>query len=562
MALVHRYHPARPAAPTDLRLDGNEGVGPPAELLERFGALTVEMVRRYPDARPLEALLASRLGVSPANVIVTAGADEGLDRLFRAVLAPEREVVLTAPTFELLEHYALLASATVVQVPWLADAFPVDRVLAATGTRTALVAVATPNNPTGRAASTEDLRRLSEGAPHALVLADLAYAEFADDDPTRAMLALPNVVVARTLSKAWGLAGLRLGYMVGPERVIGWLRAAGGPYSVAGPSLALAAARLLADDSDVHAYVSRVREERAKLSELLTELGAEVLPSQANFVLARFDRSSWVWEALAGLGIAVRIFPETPALEGYLRITCPGRAEEFERLAAALRTILAPEALLFDLDGVLADVSGSYRQAILDTTRSFGASLEPEDIERLKAAGDANNDWELAQRLLQERGVARSLHEVTNRFEAIYQGTEASPGLRRSERLLPDLKLLARLASRLPLGIVTGRPRADAERFLTESGIAGNVRVVVCMEDGPLKPDPAPVRAALRALGVSSAWMIGDTPDDIRAARAAGVLPLGVVAPGDRTEVMAEALQSAGAARILAHLNQLEEILP
>src|SRR6185369_5530609 len=157
------------------------------------------------------------------------------------------------------------------------------------------------------------------------------------------------------------------------------------------------------------------------------------LPSQANFVLARFVRSSWVWEALAGLGIAVRIFPETATLAGYLRITCPGRAQEFERLAAALRTILAPEALLFDLDGVLADVSGSYRQAILDTTLSFGASLAPGDIERMKAAGHANNDWELTQRLLAERGVTRTVQEVTDRFEAIYQGTESSPGLRRSE---------------------------------------------------------------------------------------------------------------------------------
>jgi HAD superfamily hydrolase (TIGR01548 family) len=269
-----------------------------------------------------------------------------------------------------------------------------------------------------------------------------------------------------------------------------------------------------------------------------------------------------VWEALAGLGIAVRIFSENPTLEGYLRITCPGRAEDFERLAATLRTILAPQALLFDLDGVLADVSGSYGQAILDTARSFGASLTPADIERMKAAGNANNDWELTQRLLEECGVTRSLREVTERFEAIYQGTEASPGLRRSERLVPERAWLSRLAARLPLGIVTGRPRADAERFLAESGIAGNVRVVVCMEDGPLKPDPAPVRAALRALGVSHAWMIGDTPDDVRAARAAGVLPLGIVAPGDRTDVMAEALRSAGAARVLPHLNQLEEILP
>ena len=562
MADVAEYNPSHPVAPIDLRLDGNEGVGPPQAFLDGFGALPVEIVRRYPDSKPVEELLATRLGVAAARVMVTAGADEGLDRLCRVALAPGREIVLTAPTFELLDHYAKLAGARIVHVPWLDGPFPVDAVLAAVVPETALLAVVTPNNPTGQIATAEDLRRLSAGAPRSLLLVDLAYAEFTDVDLTSAALALPNTIVARTLSKAWGLAGLRIGYMAGPERVIGWLRAAGGPYSVAGPSLALAGARLAEDDGDVRSFVSRVRDERARLCDLLGKLGARALPSQANFVLARFTSAPWVWQALAGLGIAVRIFPERAELEGYLRITCPGREEEFERLTSALRTILSPEALLFDLDGVLADVSGSYRKAILDTAHSFGARFEPADVVRLKAAGDANNDWELTRRLLCERDLTPSLEEVTARFEAVYQGSEEAPGLWRNERLLAERAWLSRLAARLPLGVVTGRPRRDAQRFLSESGIADLVRVVVAMEDSPPKPDPAPVRAALRALGVARAWMIGDTPDDIRAARAAGVLPLGIVAPGDQSEPMARVLAGAGAARVLDHLDQLEEVLP
>ncbi|HEV8480885.1 MAG TPA: TIGR01548 family HAD-type hydrolase [Candidatus Eisenbacteria bacterium] len=562
MSGVRAYAPARPEAPIDLHLDGNEGVGPPPSFLEELGPLPLDVVRLYPDAHALEALLAARLGVPTPCVMVTAGADEGLDRLCRVALAPGRDLVLTTPTFELLDHYALLAGASLVHVPWMEGPFPVESVIEATGPSTALIAVVTPNNPTGAAASAEDLRRLSAACPRALLLADLAYAEFADEDPTRTALELPNAIVARTLSKAWGLAGLRIGYMVGPERVIAWLRAAGGPYSVAGPSLTIAAARLVSDDADVRAYVDRVRRERNDLEQRIAGLRAKALPSQANFVLARFARPLWVWEALAGLGIAVRLFPERPALEGYLRITCPGQADGFERLVSALETILAPEALLFDLDGVLADVSGSYRRAILETALSFGATCEPADIERLKAKGDANNDWDLTRRLLQERALHFSLDEITERFEAIYQGTQTASGLWRSERLLAEPEHLSRLAARLPLAVVTGRPRRDAERFLATSGIAELVRVVVCMEDGPLKPDPAPVRAALRAMKVSRAWMIGDTPDDVRAARAAGVLPLGIVAPGDRAEIMTPALRAAGATRVLTSLAQLEEILP
>jgi phosphoglycolate phosphatase-like HAD superfamily hydrolase len=122
--------------------------------------------------------------------------------------------------------------------------------------------------------------------------------------------------------------------------------------------------------------------------------------------------------------------------------------------------------------------------------------------------------------------------------------------------------LLEAVARKLPIGIVTGRPRADAVRFLERHGIAGMVSALVCMEDAPLKPDPAPVRLALDRLGVRRAWMVGDSPDDMTAARAAGVVPIGIVAPGDRLDAVAPALFGAGAARVLEELRTLEDLLP
>ena len=177
-------------------------------------------------------------------------------------------------------------------------------------------------------------------------------------------------------------------------------------------------------------------------------------------------------------------------------------------------------------------------------------------------AGDANNDWVLTQRFMAGQGVDVALDDVIKAYQEVYLGTSTSPGLRESERLLVARDVLASLADRLPLAIVTGRPREEAEWFLEREGLTDLFQAVVCMEDGPLKPDPAPVRAATSRLGVGRACMIGDTPDDIRAAARAGTVPIGVVAPGPDPGASAVALREAGAATVLAAIDDLMELLP
>ena len=177
--------------------------------------------------------------------------------------------------------------------------------------------------------------------------------------------------------------------------------------------------------------------------------------------------------------------------------------------------------------------------------------------------GDANNDWIVSQRLLSHRGIETSLAEVTQRFEQIYQGDSRTPGLHQTERMIPSFSLLSELCQRLPSAIVTGRPRKDAEAFLTRFGLKELFSAVIVMEDAPLKPNPAPVKLALSRLNVKRAWMIGDTVDDVRAARQSAVIPLGVSAPADPAPNRARSqLLAAGAARVLVDLDDLLELLP
>jgi histidinol-phosphate aminotransferase len=535
--------------PLALKLDSNEGALPPVALLEALARLDPEALRRYPDASALEATLAGRIGVSADRVIVTAGADDAIDRVCRAYLRAGRTMLLAEPTFEMFDHFAQLAGGALVRVPWPRGAFPLAAFRARLDEDPAVIAIVSPNNPTGATISAEDVRHLAQAAPAALVLLDHVYVEYADEDLTARVIDLPNVVVLRTLSKAWGLAGCRVGYAVGSPGVVAALRGAGAPYAVAAPSVALALRQLAVGEASLRAHVGCVREERTALGALLTALGLEPLPSQGNFILVECGTlASFLTAALAALGVVVRTFPGRPGLSSALRITLPGDATAFARLAAALETVLAPEALLFDMDGVLADVQHSQRASIATTAQSFGVPVTSAQVSAAIRTGDAANDWIVTRRLIEGGGRQATLEDVTARFQSLYMS------LREREVLIPSPSVLERLAARRPLAIVTGRPRAEAQWFLGRAGIAHLFGVVVAMEDAPSKPNPAPVRLALERLGVRRAWMVGDTPDDMHAAVGAGVLPLAVAAPGDEAP--------AGGARVLGELTELLELIP
>jgi len=220
-----------------------------------------------------------------------------------------------------------------------------------------------------------------------------------------------------------------------------------------------------------------------------------------------------------------------------------------------------PRAIIFDIDDTLVDTTLSYRGAIIATAARFGVAVTLEDIAQIKADGDANNDWVVTQTFLLRSGIRVSLDEVTARFEQLYQGTPDRPGLRMQEALLIDPADLAWFGGRFRLGIVTGRPRKDALVFLERFRIAHLFGSLVTMDDGPLKPSPDPVRSAMAQLDAATAWMVGDTPDDIRSAVAAGAVGVGVIAPSDNPPTARRALLDAGAALVLDSVRELRGVL-
>jgi len=196
--------------------------------------------------------------------------------------------------------------------------------------------------------------------------------------------------------------------------------------------------------------------------------------------------------------------------------------------------------LIMDMDGVLAEVSKSYRAAIEKTCHLYGATSVTQDtITQWKIRGNANDDWKLSHALILDDPNGRkdvTLEQVTETFEKFYQGDGETPGLCTLETLIPLKETLSELRRRSHpgVGIVTGRPRKDCMTFLQLHGLQDMIDATYCMEDGPSKPDPFPMRRCCELLGVEpspTVVLVGDTPDDITAAVSAGCSSVAVVTP-------------------------------
>lgn len=348
---------------TQLRLDANEGPAPAApfaaSLRAAFDAQLAIVARRYPTiTRDLETDLAASLGISPDRVIITAGADEALWRLCNAFLQPGRTAITADPTFEMIPRYIQFSGARHLGVPWdpwtANGEFPLDAfagAITASATSGAVAFLVSPNNPTGVAAPRSVLRSAANLAQRSgsMLVFDRAYGEFADDDPFAESLTLPAVVTVGTFSKAWGLAGLRVGYAIVPQSRPDWadaLRTAGSVFSISGVSAALARAALRPDSGGreaMAAHVAAVRTSRSQLASALAALAVRTPPPQGNFVFAQFGRprAHQVADRLAAANIIVKRFPATSPLADCLRITAPADHSELSQLVAALQRAVA-----------------------------------------------------------------------------------------------------------------------------------------------------------------------------------------------------------------------------
>lgn len=303
---------------------------------------------RYPDPQPavLVARLAELYGTQADQVLVGRGSDEGIDLLVRAFCSAGKDAILIfPPTFGMYAVCAHVQGAEVVEAPLRHDfSLDVDGVLAAVAPSVKLVFLCTPNNPTGASVPRADILRLAAAlAGRALLIVDEAYVEFVDPDGVFGSVAgsigsLENLVVLRTLSKAWALAGVRIGTLLADASVVALLRKLMPPYPLPTPCVE-AALHALASESRKRCAerIARLRDERARMCAALTKLACvrEVLPSQANFLAVRFHAADDALAALLDADVLVRDVRRYPMLGDALRTTI-GTHEENEQVLAIL----------------------------------------------------------------------------------------------------------------------------------------------------------------------------------------------------------------------------------
>lgn len=331
------YRSARRLYQRGTFFDANENAfGSAAEITGYRG------LNRYPDpsSRELRDELAAYLGVDAANVCVTNGSDEAIDLLIRIFVNPDETVAIVEPTYGMYRVAADTAGVGVIPFRFQTD-FTLDSeaLMKNLPGSAKILFLCSPNNPTGATIPLDDMRKICARFG-GIVAVDEAYIEFSSQ-PSLAgeVAAIKNLVVLRTFSKAWGLAGMRLGYAVASTEIAAYLDKVKPPYNVnrVSQSLALAALR---DDSTMKQMLQSMRLEKKQLANELKTLGFEIFPSDTNFLLVKYPEASRMARELAvENGLIVRDFGNTPLLEDCVRITVGTPKENAELISALQKRI-------------------------------------------------------------------------------------------------------------------------------------------------------------------------------------------------------------------------------
>ncbi|MBI5227558.1 histidinol-phosphate transaminase [Candidatus Micrarchaeota archaeon] len=519
-----------PILEVPIKLNQNESpYNLPKEVLDEFTkrlASTNFNVYNEGSSEGIRQRLAKKFNTTQDQIIVGCGIDEIFYYVLMAFVNPGDKIVRPIPSFGMYEICSQISGATDYPVK-LDENFNLTEQFVNETKNAKITFICRPNNPTGNSWSKATIEEIIQGTS-GLVLIDEAYADFAEEDCSD-LLKYDNVILLRTFSKAGSFAGGRLGFAISSEKVIDYLNRVRLPWNVSIMSQILG--ELILDYDEIFSdRIATIKNDRAVL---LAELGkiTKVYPTDCNFFLFETDNPIKVYQKLISLGILIRNISSYPMLGKCLRASVGTSKENAKFVKALQQAISEVDAVIFDVDGVLIDVSKSYREAIIRTVKEFsGKDISDNSISKLKEIPGFNDDWDcsyaLSKGITDPKKVDRNssvYQQMKNYFQKQYLGE-----LIQKEKPLLDLKILEDLSERgMKFGVVTGRPREEALIALRSSGITPKYikeECIIAKEDAPEKPSPEPLFLAKKKLGAKNPIYVGDTSSDKLAAERAGML--------------------------------------
>jgi histidinol-phosphate aminotransferase len=534
-----------------IRLDFNENT---AGFPEVYGDISPDLML-YPEYSQFLAAYSRMLGLPQERILLTNGSDEGLFTISFTFIEPQEEAALTAkPTFALIPYYLKLVQSKLVEVPFTSDfQYDLPAIEAALQTGIKLAMFASPDNPTGATLPIETIRQWCSIYPSTLFVIDEAYAEYTAQTVLPLTAEFENLLVTRTFSKAWGMAGLRLGAVIGNPVLIDALTRVRSPYSV--NSLAVTTAtRLLQERETVLANARATMERKHWTLDKVESRGYSIIPGNANFFLMKIGIQAKAFaEFFRKWGILVRDQSSRPELAGMVRISV-GTQKEMEHFISVLKEFRTRQVLLFDMDGTLVDTSKSFDATVATLVEKYsGQPMAEEDLQALRAEGGFNDDWDATVELLHRRGVSKTYAEIAQEAAKLYLSLAPQ-----TETWLMEPDQLSRLSARYRLGVVTGRCRGEFDPIWKER-FEPLFELVICQDDcdgAAKKPSPDLLHAALKQLQAEGGLYIGNSVDDMQAALAAGLRAVGVT-----TTMTAERLREAGAEIVMHSPDELGGLL-
>jgi histidinol-phosphate aminotransferase len=555
------------------RLDFNENTLGFKHLLQEGD--DIDRLTCYPEYQAFIDALAKHLGVPPECVMLTNGSDEALDVIPRTFIEYGVDrALITKPSFFMIGHYMELAGANITTLELTDDLeYPLEAITAelknaeqGVNTRTdpstsvgmtnvsyKVVCFATPDNPTSAEIPKAQALAWSDNFPETLFVMDEAYHAYRDPETSclKEACTRANLLVTQTFSKSWGLAGLRLGYIVGHPEILSFIKRVRSPYSVNAEAVRVAQ-KLLGDVTMVNAQVANTLSRKTDFMQAIEAEGYDTKTGDTNFFLVKMGLQADNFAQFAyDRGVLVRAQSKQVKLKGYIRISVGSTGENLQ-LLDTLKLFKRQSALIFDLDDTLVDTSESFDRVVaylVNLNSEIGLGMK--ELQLLRAEGGYNDDWDAVKELLRRRNVDMDYNTIKRKGQKLYY--EIAPT---KETPLLDFEHLAALAKQYRLFIFTGRMREEFDAVWAERLNPYFERVYCSDEIEGLAKKPAPdyLTHIKQTHDLDSAWYVGNSVDDMRAATAAGFHALGVLTNADES-----ALREAGATDLLEHSNQLKE---